>query len=536
MPGQTNGPPGDQPLIAVPARLALEAVRRKKRDEAAAQKKQQADSPIAIPFQALKSPADAHTYARLLMAQQRSLGHQFHDQASPEEARAQAQAALLRSQQNFSLHMYRKGDTTKLGVEPEINISTTDYYSSLVQEFRELQRVPNSNVPLDTTSGLPGVGARYTGASSFGLREKQEVQPVQNPFLKHPYLSHSLTPQMERDAAASASDAVVQQQVRLAEMEQRLQALRSPIDNRDTLTVSDDSERLGGSAYSSAMPHNPNAKAGYVTCPAHPDRKIPYQRGVGYVPQKERDDVATRDGGFSPGLYSCSYCHKPLHEISRFCSHCGAPQTTNPMLSRYTDPFLPPLRDSPRASARPLQPQYSPAATPLRQAASRHRPSEASQPPAASGRRPSEASQPPRQQPAPHSSSPAPNLLLPVSLSAPVYGSGSPDLLAADAMRLSNPPSAVSVPIEDSKADSPAGKKNTAVELDNDEVELSSVGSKRPGPAASATASPAPSNAASPAPSIAASEAGDPSPGSPASKKNTAVANDNDEVDLDDVL
>ena len=69
-------------------------------------------------------------------------------------------------------------------------------------------------------------------------------------------------------------------------------------------------------------------------------------------------------------------------------------------------------------------------------------------------------------------------------------------------------------------ADSPASKINTAITLDTDEVELSSHGSK-------------PSQI--PIPVLVDNENKTASPGSPASKKNTAISLDTDEVNLEDL-
>ena len=147
------GEEGELRLAAVPVKLAMEAVRRKKREEAA--RKRQPRKGVAIPFHQIRSPAEAHTYARLILAKERSMGFDVSDQPTSDHAADAALAILRRAQNRVDIHLTAGGPQRQLNIKADMSVSATDYWNSLNQEFRELCGEAYAGAPEGATTHRP---------------------------------------------------------------------------------------------------------------------------------------------------------------------------------------------------------------------------------------------------------------------------------------------------------------------------------------------------------------------------------------------
>ena len=141
MPNQHPGAPNAGMLIPVPSKLAMEAVRRKKRAGLASQRSSVKKS-SEIPYHGIRSPAEAHVMARMMIAKHRSLGYHCADPPTADAAIAQAQ--MLMNSQQFDLHINTSGADKTLSVHTDLNVGSVEYWNSLNHELANNHSVVNS--------------------------------------------------------------------------------------------------------------------------------------------------------------------------------------------------------------------------------------------------------------------------------------------------------------------------------------------------------------------------------------------------------
>eukprot|EP01060_Flectonema_neradi_P014934 TRINITY_DN21626_c0_g1_i1.p1 TRINITY_DN21626_c0_g1~~TRINITY_DN21626_c0_g1_i1.p1 ORF type:complete len:442 (+),score=77.11 TRINITY_DN21626_c0_g1_i1:40-1365(+) len=125
--------PNSGMLVPVPCKVALEAVRRRKKANLEHSQREPPKKAPEIPYHGIRTPAEAHVMARMMLAKHRSMGYNCADPPTAEAAKAQAQM-LLNSQQ-FDLHVHASGADKTLSVHTDLNVNSVEYWNSLNHEL-----------------------------------------------------------------------------------------------------------------------------------------------------------------------------------------------------------------------------------------------------------------------------------------------------------------------------------------------------------------------------------------------------------------